>query len=106
MSSLLKYEVVISEHVGFSAHGQPERGESAGKTHNPGGRRPPGRRGRVVGFACAFAALWPAMSHRRSVENKTGRPCAEISHGEVEAALFREVAETCRFLMQWNSELS
>ena len=39
VSSLLKYEVVISEHVGFSAHGRPERGESAGKTHDPAGPR-------------------------------------------------------------------
>ena len=54
VSSLLKYEVVISEHVGFSAHGRPERGESAGKTHNPRGRRPPGRRRRVMGFVMRF----------------------------------------------------
>ena len=50
VSSHLKYEVVISEHVGFSAEGRPERGESAGKTQDPGGRRPPGRRRRIVGF--------------------------------------------------------
>ena len=54
VSSLLKYEAVISEHVGFSAHGQPERGEGAGKTHNPGGLRPPGRHRRVVGFVVRF----------------------------------------------------
>ena len=56
VSSLLNYEVVISEHVGFSAHGRPERGESAGETHNPGGRRPPGRRRRVVGFGVGFCS--------------------------------------------------
>ena len=54
VSSLLKYEVVISVHVGFSAHGRPERGERAGKTHDPGGRRPPGRRRRFVGFVVRF----------------------------------------------------
>ena len=54
MSSLLKYEVVISEHVGVSAHGRPERGESAGETPDAGGRRPLGRRRRVVGFVVRF----------------------------------------------------
>ena len=45
VSSLLKYEVVISEQVGFSAHGRPERGESAGKTHDPGAAGPRGTAG-------------------------------------------------------------
>ena len=54
VSSLLKYEAVISELAVFPAHGRPERGDSAGRTHNPGGRRPPGRRRRVVGFVVRF----------------------------------------------------
>ena len=54
VSSLLKYDVVISEPVGFSTHGWPERCESALKAHDLGGRRPPGRRRRVVGFGVRF----------------------------------------------------
>ena len=45
VSSLLKYEVAISEHVGFSAHGRPERGESAGKPTTPGAADPRGAAG-------------------------------------------------------------
>ena len=60
VSSHLKYEVAISEHVGFSAHGRPDRGECAGKTHDPGPRAPQARRG-----------FCNALSQR------SGWPCAE-----------------------------
>ena len=62
-SSLLKYEVVISEHEGFFAHGRPERGESAGKTHDPGAAGPQAPQARR-GFCSALS-------------QRFGRPCAE-----------------------------
>ena len=65
----MKYEVGNSEPVGSSTHGLPERYESALQTLGAAERR---------GF-------WSALSQR------SGWPCDEISHGEVEAALFREV---------------
>ena len=80
MISLLTYKVVISEHVELSAHGRPERGESAGKAHNPGEPQAPGAPQARRGFCSVLS-------------QRSGRPCVEISHCEVEAALIREVAE-------------
>ena len=99
MSSRLKYEVVNSEHVGLSAHGRPERGESAGKTHDPWGRRPPGRRRRVVGFGMRFrSALAGHATLRQYDANKTGRPLVETSRCAIEAALFHEAIKASLFL--------
>ena len=65
--------MVNSEPVGFSAHGRPERGESALQNPRPRGPQAPGA-------PQARREFWGALSQR------SGRPCAEISHGEEEAA--------------------
>ena len=61
------------------------------KTHNPGAAGPQGAAGALLAAECAFAALRPAM-------------CGG-SHGEVEAALLREVVDISPCLVRWTSEL-
>ena len=64
VSSLLKEEVIISEPVGFSTNGQPERCESA--LQNPQSRGP-----QAPGAPQARRGFGSALSQRSS------RPCAE-----------------------------